>query len=127
MFTGIVEQTGHIKTIRKEDENIHFEVECDFVSELKIDQSIAHNGCCLTVVTLTETTYTVTAIRETLEKTNLSDWEIGTMVNLERCMIMNGRLDGHIVQGHVDTIANVLQLRIKMEVGNLHLVIPPMM
>lgn len=105
MFTGIVEQTGTIKNIKKEQSNIHFEVSADFVNELKIDQSVAHNGCCLTVVALTEDSYTVTAIDETLKKTNLENWEIGTKVNLERCMVMNGRLDGHIVQGHVDTTA----------------------
>lgn len=110
MFTGIVEQTGIIKNITKENDNIHFEVNADFVNELKIDQSVAHNGCCLTVVALTEDSYTVTAIRETLEKTNLGDWKIGTKVNLERCMVMNGRLDGHIVQGHVDTTAECIAI-----------------
>lgn len=110
MFTGIVEQTGIIKTITKENDNVHFEVNADFVNELKIDQSVAHNGCCLTVVSLTEDSYTVTAIRETLEKTNLIDWKIGTKVNLERCMVMNGRLDGHIVQGHVDTTAECVAI-----------------
>lgn len=105
MFTGIVEQTGVVRSITKENDNIHFEVTADFVNELKIDQSVAHNGCCLTVVALTEDSYTVTAIRETLDKTNLGSWNIGTKVNLERCMVMNGRLDGHIVQGHVDTTA----------------------
>lgn len=110
MFTGIVEQTGTIKNITRENDNIHFEVTADFVNELKIDQSIAHNGCCLTVVALTEDSYTVTAIRETLDKTNLDDWQIGTKVNLERCMVMNGRLDGHIVQGHVDTTAECIAI-----------------
>lgn len=110
MFTGIVEQTGIIKNITKENDNIHFEVNADFVNELKIDQSVAHNGCCLTVVALTEDSYTVTAIRETLEKTNLSNWKTGTKVNLERCMVMNGRLDGHIVQGHVDTTAECIAI-----------------
>lgn len=105
MFTGIVEQTGVVRSITKENDNIHFEVTADFVNELKIDQSVAHNGCCLTVVALTEDSYTVTAIQETLDKTNLGSWHIGTKVNLERCMVMNGRLDGHIVQGHVDTTA----------------------
>lgn len=110
MFTGIVEQTGTVKNITKENDNIHFEVTADFVNELKIDQSVAHNGCCLTVVALTEDSYTVTAIRETLDKTNLGDWKIGTKVNLERCMVMNGRLDGHIVQGHVDTTAECISI-----------------
>lgn len=105
MFTGIVEQLGIVKNITKEQENIHFEIEADFTSELKIDQSVAHNGCCLTVVELSDKSYVVTAIKETLDKTNLDQWTIGTKVNLERCMVMNGRLDGHIVQGHVDTTA----------------------
>ncbi|HNR86464.1 MAG: riboflavin synthase [Crocinitomicaceae bacterium] len=105
MFTGIIEQIGTVKNITKEGENIHFELTADFVGELKIDQSVAHNGCCLTVVQLTDSTYTVTAIKETLDRTNLGDWTVGTQVNLERCMVMNGRLDGHIVQGHVDTTA----------------------
>lgn len=105
MFTGIVEQLGVIKNITREEGNIHFDVEAPFCNELKIDQSVAHNGCCLTVVSFEDSSYRVTAIQETLNKTNLSQWEIGTKVNLERCMVMNGRLDGHIVQGHVDTTA----------------------
>jgi riboflavin synthase len=92
-----------------------------FTNELKIDQSLAHNGVCLTVVAIDFPFYTVTAIAETLSKTNLGSWERGTVVNLERCMQLNGRLDGHIVQGHVDTMQFVNQLKIKMEVGNLHL------
>lgn len=110
MFTGIVEQTGIIKNVQRENDNIHFEVAADFVNELKIDQSIAHNGCCLTVVALTEDSYTVTAIRETLEKTNLGSWENGTKVNLERCVKVGDRLDGHIVQGHVDTTAECIAI-----------------
>lgn len=105
MFTGIIEQLGVVKSIRKDGENIHFTIQAPFTSELKIDQSVAHNGCCLTVVQLSENDYVVTAILETLEKTNLGTWKVGTKVNLERCMQMNGRLDGHIVQGHVDTTA----------------------
>ncbi|MCO5261065.1 MAG: riboflavin synthase [Crocinitomicaceae bacterium] len=105
MFTGIIEQLGTVRNITKDGDNIHFELAADFVGELKIDQSVAHNGCCLTVVQLTNDTYTVTAIKETLDRTNLSSWTIGTKVNLERCMVMNGRIDGHIVQGHVDTTA----------------------
>ncbi|HLU86967.1 MAG TPA: riboflavin synthase [Taishania sp.] len=105
MFTGIVEQLGIVKNITKEQENVHFEIEADFTHELKIDQSVAHNGCCLTVVKLNDKSYVVTAIKETLDKTNLGQWTVGTKVNLERCMVMNGRLDGHIVQGHVDTTA----------------------
>ena len=105
MFTGIIEGLGIVKTIEKEGENIHFTIDADFTDELKIDQSVAHNGCCLTVVEINNREYVVTAILETLEKTNLGQWGVGTKVNLERCMIMNGRLDGHIVQGHVDTTA----------------------
>ena len=105
MFTGIIEQLGHITAIQKEGENIHFTVKSPFTNELKVDQSVAHNGICLTVVSINDDEYTVTAILETLEKTNLGEWKVGTKVNLERCMQMNGRLDGHIVQGHVDTTA----------------------
>lgn len=103
MFTGIIESIGAVVAIAKEQSNIHFTIESVLTPELKIDQSVAHNGCCLTVVRLTETTYTVTAIQETLDKTNLGVWETGTKVNLERCMQLGARLDGHIVQGHVDT------------------------
>ncbi len=105
MFTGIIEQLGTIKAIEKEGENIHFTVQSAFAHELKIDQSVAHNGVCLTVVQIDEDQHVVTAIHETLEKTNLGEWIVGTKVNLERCMQMNGRLDGHIVQGHVDSTA----------------------
>jgi len=108
MFTGIIEQLGTVKVIQQEGENIHFTLESNFTSELKIDQSVAHNGCCLTVVKIKGNEYTVTAIQETLNKTNLGTWTVGTKVNLERCMIMNGRLDGHIVQGHVDTTATCI-------------------
>lgn len=110
MFTGIIEQLGVLTAIQKEDENIHFTIQAAFTNELKIDQSIAHNGVCLTLIKINEDQYTVTAIRETLEKTNLSSWEIGTKINLERCMVLNGRLDGHIVQGHVDTIARCKEI-----------------
>jgi riboflavin synthase len=110
MFTGIIEQLGIVKSIRKEDNNIHFTIEAPFTNELKIDQSVAHNGCCLTVVEIDQQQYVVTAIQETLDKTNLKDWTIGTKVNLERCMQMNGRLDGHIVQGHVDSIATCVNI-----------------
>lgn len=102
MFTGIIEGMGLIKTIEKEGTNIHFTLDCPFTQELKIDQSLAHNGTCLTVVAVEKEAYRVTAIAETLQKTNLGDWREGSRVNLERCMQMNGRLDGHIVQGHVD-------------------------
>jgi riboflavin synthase len=105
MFTGIIEQLGVVKNINREGENIHFTMKSSFTDELKIDQSVAHNGCCLTVVEINGDEYVVTAIQETLNKTNLGDWNVGTKVNLERCTVMNGRLDGHIVQGHVDTTA----------------------
>lgn len=110
MFSGIVEGMGTVVAINHEKENYHFTLSCDFVDELKIDQSIAHNGVCLTVVSLTDKTYTVTAIKETLEKTNLRTWEVGSKVNLERSMPMNGRLDGHIVQGHVDQTATCVKV-----------------
>ena len=105
MFTGIIEEIGSVKAISREAGNIHFTIAAKMTKELKVDQSVAHNGCCLTVVAIQEDCYQVTAIQETLDKTNLNHWEIGTKVNLERCLVMNGRLDGHIVQGHVDTVA----------------------
>ncbi len=105
MFSGIVEETARVVAIRHEQSNIHFTLTCSFVGELKIDQSIAHNGVCLTVVELTDSTYTVTAMLETLQRSNLGDLKIGDLVNVERSMLMNGRLDGHIVQGHVDQTA----------------------
>jgi riboflavin synthase len=110
MFTGIIEQVGIVTNIEKERENVHFTIEADFTSELKVDQSVAHNGTCLTVVSISGNQYVVTAIQETLDKTNLGSWHIGTKVNLERCMQLNGRLDGHIVQGHVDTTATCIAI-----------------
>ena len=110
MFTGIIEEVAEVTKIEKEQGNIHFSLKSKMTSELKIDQSVAHNGCCLTVVNIENDIYTVTAIQETLDKTNLNQWELGTRVNLERCMQMNGRLDGHIVQGHVDTIGICTQI-----------------
>lgn len=110
MFSGIVEDAAIIKNIRKENENIHLTLGCSFVKELKIDQSIAHNGVCLTVVDLTEDSYTVTAVKETLERSNLGLLNIGDKVNVERSMLMNGRLDGHIVQGHVDQTARCIAI-----------------
>lgn len=107
MFSGIVEEYGVVKAIEKDQENYHFTLTCSFVGELKVDQSLSHNGVCLTVVKIDRKakTYTVTAIKETILKTNLGYWKVGSKVNLERSMMMNGRLDGHIVQGHVDQIA----------------------
>jgi riboflavin synthase len=105
MFSGIIEEAAQVVALRKEQENLHLTMECSFVDELKIDQSVAHNGVCLTVVELTDTSYTVTAIKETLDCTNLGKLVVGSKVNLERSMLMNGRLDGHIVQGHVDQTA----------------------
>lgn len=105
MFSGIVESTARVVRIEKEQENIHFTLECDFASELSIDQSVAHNGVCLTVVSQTGNEYVVTAMNETLERSNLGEWREGSEVNVERSMMMNGRLDGHIVQGHVDDTA----------------------
>lgn len=105
MFSGIVEEAATVVALKKEAENLHIKMTCSFVNELKIDQSIAHNGVCLTVVSLDDEEYTVTAIKETLERSNLGLLEIGSKVNLERSMLMNERLDGHIVQGHVDQTA----------------------
>lgn len=105
MFTGIIEAQGIVVAVREEGSNKHFTLRCPFVEELKIDQSLAHNGVCLTVVNIAANEYTVTAIQETLEKTNLNDLKSGDGVNLERCMAANGRFDGHIVQGHVDQTA----------------------
>ena len=106
MFSGIVEATGKIEEIKREGGNVHFRVSCPFTDELHIDQSLAHNGVCLTIVKLHEDgTYTVTAIQETLERSNLGDLAVGDLVNLERSMKTDGRLDVHIVQGHVDTTA----------------------
>ena len=105
MFSGIVEEAGEVVGLRKEGENLHLTMTCSFVNELTIDQSVAHNGVCLTVVENTGTTYTVTAIKETLDRSNLGLLKVGDKVNVERSMIMNGRLDGHIVQGHVDQTA----------------------
>ncbi|MGB1307632.1 MAG: riboflavin synthase [Oceanihabitans sp.] len=105
MFTGIIETLGVVKHLQKELDNLHITVECDFTSELQIDQSVAHNGVCLTVVAINEKQYTVTAIKETLEKTNIGSLELGDSINLERAMQLGERLDGHIVQGHVDQTA----------------------
>lgn len=105
MFSGIVESAARVVSLRREDENLHITLECEFVDELHIDQSVAHNGVCLTVVSVDGNTYTVTAIKETLERSNLGRLEVGSLVNVERSMRIDGRLDGHIVQGHVDQTA----------------------
>lgn len=105
MFSGIVEEAATVAAVKRDNGNIHLTIECSFVDELKIDQSVAHNGVCLTVVSIADGRYTVTAIQETLERSNLGDLKPGDLVNVERCMVMNGRLDGHIVQGHVDCTA----------------------
>lgn len=102
MFTGIIEALGVVTRIEREGTNIHFTLLSSFTHELRIDQSVAHNGCCLTVVKIDDHEYTVTAIDETLQRTNLAHWQVGTKVNLERSMTLGARLDGHIVQGHVD-------------------------
>ena len=105
MFSGIVEETAKVVAIERELENVHFTLTCSFVDELKIDQSVAHNGVCLTVVSIDNGNYVVTAMKETLDRSNLGILNVGDCVNVERSMMMNGRLDGHIVQGHVDQTA----------------------
>jgi riboflavin synthase len=104
MFTGIIETLGTIKGIEKEKDNVHLTILSDVTKELKIDQSLAHNGVCLTVVAISDEEYKVTAIKETIEKTNIGDWTTGDLINLERAMKLGDRLDGHIVQGHVDQV-----------------------
>lgn len=105
MFTGIIETLGKVEQIEKEGSNVHYTISSSISNQLKIDQSIAHNGVCLTVVGKSDNTHTVTAIAETLQKSNLGELAVGSLVNLERCMPANGRFDGHIVQGHVDQTA----------------------
>ncbi|WP_422356608.1 riboflavin synthase [Roseivirga pacifica] len=107
MFTGIIETLGEVVAIERDGSNLHFDVKSEVSHELKIDQSVAHNGVCLTVVQLADGVHRVTAIDETLQKTTLGNWEVGTLVNIERCMVANGRFDGHVVQGHVDQIGTV--------------------
>ncbi|HNP32827.1 MAG TPA: riboflavin synthase [Flavobacterium sp.] len=102
MFTGIIETLGIVKDLKKENGNLHITVSSTITNELKIDQSVAHNGVCLTVVAINNDEYTVTAIKETILKTNLGDWKVGDLINIERAMKLGDRLDGHIVQGHVD-------------------------
>lgn len=110
MFSGIVEEMATVTAIKRDRENVDFTLECSFTDELKIDQSISHNGVCLTVVALDGNKYTVTAMKETLDRSNLGDVKVGDKVNIERSMIMNGRLDGHIVQGHVDGTAECVKI-----------------
>ncbi len=117
MFSGIIEGLARVVAVKREEENVHFTLSCDFASELTIDQSIAHNGVCLTVVSLDGDTYTVTAMKETLDRSNLGLLKEGDEVNVERSMMMNGRLDGHIVQGHVDQTATCIAVE---EQGGSH-------
>ena len=110
MFTGIIESIGVVKSIHHDKSNINFSIISDLTSELKVDQSISHNGVCLTVVNLEKDSYTVTAIKETLDKTNLGKLKLGDQLNLERCLRVGDRLDGHFVQGHVDQIATCISV-----------------
>ena len=110
MFSGIVEEYAEVVKVVKEQENLHLTLKCSFVDELKIDQSVAHNGVCLTVVSIQDGTYTVTAMKETIEHSNIGLLKVGDKVNVERSMMMNGRLDGHIVQGHVDQTATCINI-----------------
>ncbi|MCD2258326.1 riboflavin synthase [Psychroserpens luteolus] len=116
MFTGIIEDLGVVTNLKKEQDNLHLTIQSNITSELKIDQSVAHNGICLTVVAVLGDNYTVTAIKETIDKTNIGDLQVGDIVNLERAMKLGDRLDGHIVQGHVDQIGTCE--RIKEENGS---------
>jgi riboflavin synthase len=113
MFTGIIEALGRIERIEREGSNVHFWVSAPFQSELRVDQSVAHNGVCLTVVDLKEGMHRVTAIDETVQKTSLGSWKEGSFVNLERCLLASGRFDGHIVQGHVDQTAQIVSIEEK--------------
>ena len=110
MFSGIVEEYAEVVKVVKEQENLHLTLKCSFVDELKIDQSVAHNGVCFTVVSIQDGTYTVTAMKETIERSNIGLLKVGDKVNVERSMMMNGRLDGHIVQGHVDQTATCINI-----------------
>ena len=111
MFSGIIEEMATVVAIEQEQDNMHFTLRCSFAQDLKIDQSVAHNGVCLTVVRISGDTYTVTAMKETLIRSNLLQLNVGDKVNIERSMLMNGRLDGHIVQGHVDETATCIAVR----------------
>lgn len=111
MFTGIIEQLGTVKKLEKEGTNVHFTIEADLAQEVQIDQSVAHNGVCLTVVEIDDNQYVVTAIEETLQRSNIGKLTEGSRVNLERAMLANARLDGHIVQGHVDATATCVDIK----------------
>jgi len=111
MFTGIVEEIAIVKNIVREKENIHLTVSCSFVNELKVDQSVLHNGICLTVVAIESDTFTVTAIKETVDVTTIGQWIVGQKINIERGMLAHARLDGHIVQGHVDTVGRCVSIQ----------------
>ncbi|WP_269224097.1 riboflavin synthase [Flavobacterium sp. IMCC34518] len=106
MFTGIIETLGTVQEVKKEQDNLHITIDSSITEELKVDQSVAHNGICLTVVAIDKDLYTVTAIGETIKKTNISTWDVGDKINLERAMKLGDRLDGHIVQGHVDQVGS---------------------
>ena len=121
MFTGIIETLARVERIEKEGSNVHFTFSCGFTNELKIDQSVAHNGTCLTVIAINDNEYTLTAIEETLIRTNLGLLNVGDVVNLERCTKVGARLDGHIVQGHVDTVGTCIDIKQHEGVPNLHL------
>jgi len=123
MFTGIIETIGTVKKVAANGTNKTFWIESDIINELKVDQSLAHNGVCLTVEKIADGLYCVTAIEETLSKTNLGNLQENDWVNLERCMLMNGRLDGHIVQGHVDATATCIDKKHWKAVGNLFLLL----
>ena len=110
MFTGIIESLGNLTQTKREGSNLHLEISSDISQELKVDQSVSHNGVCLTVTSVSDGKHWVTAVDETLQKSNVGQLAVGDMINLERCVQMNGRLDGHIVQGHVDTTAQVKEI-----------------
>ncbi|MBT3621828.1 MAG: riboflavin synthase [Flavobacteriales bacterium] len=111
MFTGIIEQIAEVVKVESEGSNVHITLKSAITNELKIDQSVAHNGVCLTVVAINDDEYTVTAIKETLEKSNIGLLEVGSKVNMERCLKVGGRIDGHMVQGHVDQIAKCVEVK----------------
>lgn len=120
MFTGIIEELGEVKSLKREQSNLHIWMRSNFLEELKVDQSIAHNGVCLTVSRIVEDAYEVIVVEESLSKTNLASLKAGDEVNLERCMKLNQRLDGHMVQGHVDTIAEVTDIEERNGSTNFH-------